>query len=178
MRILAIDPGTEESAYVVTDDHGRVLLHGITRNPDLLSRLAFELLLVEHVAIEMVASYGAPVGAETFETVRWIGRFEEARRRDHYPGDSAEVLLIKRPEIKQHLCHKIAGINDAAIRQRILDLYGGKEKAIGSKAKPGPLYGIKADEWQALALAIVARERIEKTAKPALAAARELEPGL
>jgi hypothetical protein len=45
--------------------------------------------------------------------------------------------------------------NDATIRQALLDRYGpGREKAVGTKANPGPLYGIKADLWQALALAV------------------------
>lgn len=30
----------------------------------------------------------------------------------------------------------------------------GKEKAIGKKATPGPLYGVVGDEWAALAVAV------------------------
>lgn len=38
---------------------------------------------------------------------------------------------------------------------RVADLwYGGKERAIGKKATPGKLYGVSADVWQALAVAL------------------------
>jgi hypothetical protein len=43
---------------------------------------------------------------------------------------------------------------DANIRQAILDRFGGKEKAIGKKANPGPLYGVKSHLWSALAVAL------------------------
>ena len=33
-------------------------------------------------------------------------------------------------------------------------MFLGKDKAIGSKREPGPLYGFKADLWSALALAV------------------------
>jgi len=50
---------------------------------------------------------------------------------------------------------EILGVNDSTIRQAMLDRYGpGREKAIGKKKSPGPLYGIRKDEWQALALAV------------------------
>jgi hypothetical protein len=36
----------------------------------------------------------------------------------------------------------------------MIDRFGpGKEKAIGRKATPGPLYGVKKDIWSALAIA-------------------------
>ena len=40
------------------------------------------------------------------------------------------------------------------IRQALIDRFGGKEKAIGLKKTPGPLYGISSHAWAALALAI------------------------
>jgi len=44
---------------------------------------------------------------------------------------------------------------DANIRQALIDRYGpGKDKAIGQKKTPGPLYGFKSHEWAALAVAV------------------------
>jgi hypothetical protein len=53
---------------------------------------------------------------------------------------------------------------DANIRASLIDRYGpGKDSAIGSKRSPGPLYGLKGDEWSALAVALTV------SARPALA---------
>ena len=53
-----------------------------------------------------------------------------------------------------------AAAKDTNIRQALIDHYGGsKAEAIGVKAKPGPLYGIKADEWSALAIALYVEGR-------------------
>lgn len=145
-RLISVDPGTTQSSYVLTDGGGGcVIQHGTLPNA------AVEQLLkntdVEHFAVEMISSYGAPVGEEVFETCLWIGRFIGAFNGPH--------TKIKRHEIKMHLCHTMKGINDSAIRQRLIDLYGGKEKAIGNKKSPGPLYGFHGDQWAALAVANV-----------------------
>ncbi len=63
------------------------------------------------------------------------------------------VARIKRLEVKIHLCHD-SRAKDANIRQAILDRFGGKEKAIGRMATPGPLMGVSGDLWAALAVAI------------------------
>lgn len=110
------------------------------------------------VVIEMVASYGLPVGAEIFETCVEIGRFMENAR-------SAFVHRMYRKAVVTHLCNSPRG-NDASVRQAIIDRYGGKDKAIGKKASKGPLYGITGDVWQALGLAIAWREKHLSTCKP------------
>ena len=52
-----------------------------------------------------------------------------------------------------YLCHSMKA-KDGNIRQAILDLYGGKDVALGNKKRPGPLYGVSKDIWAALAVAI------------------------
>lgn len=155
MRILAIDPGYTQSAFCETLD-GMPCWSGMSDNA------AVRALLIDvfgrpsvhrpdHLAIEMVASYGMAVGVEVFETVRWIGRFQEA-----YESRGGAVRLIFRKDVKLHLCGDTRA-KDSNIRQAIIDRFGpGKDKAIGRKAAPGPLYGIKADVWSALAVAITA----------------------
>jgi hypothetical protein len=113
------------------------------------------------MAIEMVASYGMPVGREVFDTCVWIGRFvQEWSHADHKPEPSI-VRMIYRKEEKMHLCGSVKA-KDSTIRAAIIDRYGGKERAIGKKKAPGPLYGIHADVWQALAVAITCAETISE----------------
>ena len=96
------------------------------------------------VVIELVESYGMPVGADVFQTCIWIGRFD--------PDETA--TLIGRGQVKMHLCHTMKA-KDSNIRQALIDRYGpGKDKAVGKKASPGPLYGLKSHLWAALALGV------------------------
>jgi hypothetical protein len=151
--ILAIDPGTTESQYVIWDGT-RVLDAGLIANAALLSWLSNPVYKYPGLTacIEMVASFGMPVGREVFETVYWIGRFDQ-RLRDL----NTEPVRVARQAVKLHLCHS-ARAKDANIRQALLDRFGGKEAAIGRKATPGPLYGVKSHAWAALALAVTFAE--------------------
>lgn len=142
--MIAIDPGPAQSAWVQYDG-SQVLAAGIESNDDVLRRIYCEWGADEELVIEMIASYGMPVGREVFETCVWIGRFMEA-------AGGAE--LVYRKDVKLHLCGSPRA-KDANIRQALIDRFGpGKDKAIGTKAKPGPLYGFKADMWAALAVAV------------------------
>lgn len=150
MRILAIDPGNEQSAYVLYGS-GRLIEFGKLDNVALLNRVCgasegFDSLTSARVlAIEMIASYGMPVGREVFETCVWIGRLVQAWGGPH--------TFVYRRDIKLHLCGN-ARAKDGNVRQALIDLFGGKDKAIGKKATPGPLYGVSADVWSALAVAV------------------------
>lgn len=152
MKLLAIDPGNEKSAWVLYDTENRVPeKFSITQNDDLISALAdYRNHHANHLVIEMVASYGMAVGREVFETVFWIGRFYESFDSGVLPRKSR----LYRRDVKMHLC----GCNnakDSNIRQALIDRYGpGKDKAIGTKKSPGPLYGVSKDVWAALALAV------------------------
>lgn len=148
MPILAIDPGTTESQFVVWDGV-RVVEHGLRDNAALLSYLdGFRDLGVKRAVIEMVASYGMAVGREVFETVYWIGRFDERLIALGYATER-----VVRMDVKLHLCHS-ARAKDPNVRQAIIDRFGGKVAAIGTKKQPGPLYGISSHAWAALGLAI------------------------
>jgi len=143
--VFAVDPGTTESAWVELGESGLPVEFGKELHVMLLGRVQKLWTDDTVLVIEMVASYGMPVGAEVFETCTWIGRFEQASR--------IGSRRMTRAQVKSTLCHQTKGVNDAVLRQRVIDIYGGKEKAIGCKKTPGPLYGVKADVWQALALA-------------------------
>lgn len=155
MRLLAIDPGNTESAYVLFDTDERRLLAGAkVPNDDLLNGI--DTCEADAMAVEMIASYGMAVGAEVFDTCVWIGRFIE-RWNARGLRSVGQYRLVYRREVKLHLCGQPRA-KDANIRQALIDLYGGKEKAIGKKANPGPLYGVSGDVWSALGVAVTAAE--------------------
>jgi hypothetical protein len=137
--ILAIDPGTVRSAYVFWDsktetieDKGRVpneqMLEIIKNRQDV------------HVVVEMVSSYGMPVGREIFETVLWVGRFVQV---------ASGFSKVYRKDIKMYLC-KTARAKDSHIRRALIARFG----EVGTKKKPGRLYGVSNDIWSALAVAV------------------------
>jgi hypothetical protein len=151
MRILAIDPGNENSAFAVYEDGNILRIGGGMNERGLLADiLAGEFKDCDILAIEMVASYGMAVGKTVFETCVWIGRFIQA-----WDGDYA---FIYRKDVKMHLCNSMRA-KDANVRQAVMDRYGSdKKKAVGTKKNPGPLYGVSKDMWSALAVAITAAE--------------------
>lgn len=150
MTVLAIDPGPVQSAWVLWDGAG-VIEHGKQPNEIVIDALGDYGPQIRSgvLVFEEIASYGMPVGAEVFQTVRWTGRMEQYA----YSQGWCEVAYMPRRDVKLHLCGQVRA-KDANIRQALIDRFGGKEKAIGKKAAKGPLYGLKADEWQALALAV------------------------
>ncbi|RMH18214.1 MAG: hypothetical protein D6698_07430 [Gammaproteobacteria bacterium] len=109
------------------------------------------------LAVEMIASYGMPVGADVFETVLWIGRFIEAWKD--------EYRLIYRREVKIEICGTMEA-KDANIRQALIDLFprtgGGKTPQIGTKKDPGPLYGVVKDIWSALGVAVTTQRILNR----------------
>jgi hypothetical protein len=139
MMLLAIDPGTTESAYVVMDDNLRIIKAEILPNDILLDCIGFT--PIHAMAIEMIEGLGMPVGKETFETVWWIGRFCQASR--------APFHRIYRKDVKLHLCGNHRA-KDANIRQALLDKLGPQ----GTKKNPGPTYGISKHMWSALAVGV------------------------
>ena len=151
MTILAIDPGNEQSAWCLYDG-ARPRAFGKGPNARVLDLVKHPYgalqVHVEHLAIEMIASFGMPVGAEVFDTVRWIGRFEQA-----WSFRDEQAVMVYRRDVKLHLCGS-SRAKDGNVRQALIDRWGGKAAALGTKAKPGPLYGFKADAWQALAVAV------------------------
>jgi hypothetical protein len=158
--ILAIDPGTTESGWCIYD--GTEVMHsGVMPNVEMLAYVERPYFRVSgyRLAIEMIASYGMAVGREVFETCVWIGRFQQAW---HKPE---AVELVYRRDVKLHLCGT-SKAKDPNVRQALLDLFprtgGGKTPQIGTKAHPGPLYGVTSHAWAALAVAITAAQQIHR----------------
>ena len=147
MIVLGIDPGTTESGWCILVD-GKIQRSGVWENTTLIDYLR-SYAQSEHdvLAVEMIASYGMPVGREVFETCVWIGRFVEAWESRR----SCKVKLVTRKDAKMALCGDPRA-KDTNIRQRLIDLLGKP----GTKASPGPTYGVKSHAWPAVAVALVA----------------------
>ena len=139
--MLAIDPGTTSSAYVLYEA-GEILGKGKIENEamlDIIRSTGFDTLV-----IEAIASYGMSVGAEVFTTCIWVGRFIQVCVDKGSPYE-----LMYRKDIKMHLCHSMKA-KDSNIRQALIDRLGKP----GTKKNQGRTYGISGDEWAALAVAI------------------------
>ena len=155
MKLLAVDPGNTESAWVLYDtEQGLPIQWAKEDNAELLSVLAGSVGVdAELLCIEMVASYGMPVGSEVFDTCVWVGRFVERWGHD--------FRLVYRADVKLYLTHSRRA-KDSNVRQALLDKFGpGKDLAVGKKAAPGPLYGLTGDCWAALGVAVTAAETEE-----------------
>jgi hypothetical protein len=149
--VLCIDPDPNGGTWVELRDNGEVLYHERNATVESLARL---MLAREFNVIEDVQAMGMPVGRSIFETVKNIGYLKAYAAV--YKTNFDDTLT--RPAIKTALCGS-ARAKDGNVRQAIIDLYpatgGGKTPQIGTKAQPGPLYGIAADEWAARALGLV-----------------------
>lgn len=156
--LVAVDPGPNDSAFVVLDANTlEVVSHGIEPNLELVTGLKglAARTAVDQVALvlEMPKSYGNIAGDSIFETCVWVGRFMQTWRA--IAGVEADRL--PRKTVVTHLCHNPRA-GDANVRRALLDKYpqtgGGREPACGTKSEPGPLYGLRLDEWQALGLGV------------------------
>lgn len=154
--ILAIDPGTTKSGWVLYDN-GIVLECGVMENNELLDTIPSFAVGADVMAVEMIASYGMTVGRDTFETVLWIGRFVQKwadTTRNYFKPH--RCVKVYRQDAKKCVCrtHKAS---DADVRSALIARLGD----VGTKKAPGPLYGVKSHAWAALAVAVTAEDMIK-----------------
>lgn len=152
MKILAIDPGNTESAYVLMDEDYKPLEFGKLKNSDMRQYLKSAMRYEEfkddyytRVALEMIASYGMAVGSTVFDTCVWIGRYTEIADR----GGEHDYNYVYRKDVKMNLCGQTKA-KDANIRQALIDRFG----VVGTKRSPGFFYGFKSDVWSAYAVGV------------------------
>lgn len=145
--IYALDPGPTETGWCLFDGV-KVLDSGTADNADVRRWVCAD-NNSDYLAIEMIANMGMAVGASTFDTVRWIGRFQECWRNPEF------VQLIFRREVKSCICGNQQA-KDANIRQALIDRLGPQ----GTKRLPGPTYGVSGHAWSALAVAVTAFEKM------------------
>lgn len=150
-RILAIDPGTTESAFVLVGGGCKPIRFDKIENEGLLELMNAGLLNdADHIVIERVASYGMPVGQEVFATCEWIGRFTQTALDWGRP-----VSFVLRQEEKMTICHD-SRANDANIRRALIDRFARHDMRSGTGTKKNPdfFYGFRRDIWQAYAVGV------------------------
>lgn len=153
--ILAIDPGNEQSAFVLCDPDLKPVVFGKNENELMYVLMidAISLILRSperklQIVIEDIENHGMPVGRTTFDTLKWIGRLME-RFKD------LDVAFIYRSQEKMTICHHPRA-NDATIKQALIDRFAPNTPNYGkgSKKNPGWFHGFRADVWQAYAVAV------------------------
>lgn len=128
----------------MSKDSGARFEHGLVPNQELMSLLKNGLAdKSTRVVVEMIASYGMPVGQTTFETCVFIGRIHQICE-----DMGSEVLYAYRKKIVTWHCGS-SRAKDGNVRQALIDKYGEQ----GTKKNPGPTYGVSKDIWSALAIA-------------------------
>jgi len=165
MIIVGIDPGNIHSAYAAYDEATHTVLEADkVENGQLLDYLNVQQDSQTLFAIEMIASYGMPVGATVFDTCVWIGRFYETI----IGAQMMAPALVYRKDVKMYLCHTMRA-KDSNIRQAIIDRFpatgGGKVPQIGTKKEKGPLFGIRSDIWAAIGVALTYSNKIKDLQK-------------
>ena len=152
--VLFIDPGSEQSGWVLYDVVGQgIMHHGLSQNDNvrkvLYEERSCQHIGYEHIVIEVPQPRGQMMTTQLVTTIIWIGRFIEAWR--------GEWEAMDRAVVKMHLCGRTTA-KDSNVRQALIDRFpqtgGGKTPSIGTKKQPGPLYGVKKDIWSALAMAV------------------------
>ena len=149
--ILAIDPGNAYSAFCLMTDAYKPIDKGKLPNDDVLAYIEENAGAVDMLVVEMIASYGMPVGAEVFETCVMIGRIEQLADEKHIPH-----TRVFRAEEKLYICHD-SRAKDANIRHALIERFAQHDKArgTGTKKQPDTFYGFANDMWAAFAVGTV-----------------------
>ena len=186
--ILAVDPGPESSGVVLYGGESHQLFYsGDMENRQLLLNMrqggaiavdcgdgTHTFVTPHFFAIEDIVSMGMAVGKTTFGTCKWIGRFIEAYENSTGTNSDLDKIahLVSRRDVKVVLAggntyeDPVTGarrtVNDSFIKQLIRDRFeptgGGKNPTVGTKKEPGPLFGLKAHSWSAMAVALTFKE--------------------
>lgn len=147
--MFAIDPGNEQSAWCIMNEKYELLHFNKQLNKDVMDVLLNTLPIIDVVVIERVASYGLPVGREVFETCEWIGRYAQEAEKE------TNVYYIYRKDEKLYLCGEMRA-KDANIRAALIERFAKHDlkNGRGTKSNPDFFYGVKADIWSSIAIAV------------------------
>jgi hypothetical protein len=156
--ILAIDPGPVRSGWVLFDGV-RVLQSGDYDNPTILMAVYSRACgTADMLALEEPEGMGQ-IASTALLRAAWQGGILEAK----WPG--LRAMRITRRRVLAHLLRgpKPPGkSNDSRVRAALIDLVGPQ----GTKAHPGPTYGVSGDAWAALAVAVTALDEMRAQDPP------------
>lgn len=127
MIIIGIDPGPTSSGVVYYDAENKRVVKSVGEMPT--ETLLDELRLnSEHsVACEVIEAMYAHVGAETVQTIIYIGRITEILHHWDLP-----MMSLTSQHVKKVLC-KSHQAKDPAVRQALIDRFGGDSVALAKR---------------------------------------------
>ena len=118
---------------------------------------------VSRVTVVLERTTAGPPSRAVVATTEVCGRVLEMAHQGRYwhadapapPPGPRMICTLYRREILSALDIKGGTGADKRVRARMLELHGGEKRvAVGSKACPGPLYGVSVHAWQALGAVI------------------------
>lgn len=147
-KIIAVEPGSLKSAYVVIVD-GKPIASAILPNEELFEYLRN--VKGEYICImELLPVAGIPFAEHIFRTCVWLGKFEAAAEMQ-----GMHTTYVGRTEAAYNLCGK----GDATvkmIRRALIRRFATHDKntARGTKSNPDTLYCVNYEAMMALAYAV------------------------
>ena len=149
MKLLALDPGTTETGFVLMDGYKPVDF-GKVSNDYMMDKIREVAIGNDNliVVIEKIESYGIKVSESIFTTIFWCGRYWQLS-----VSLGLKPYWITRRAVKSNLCKgKVFKTKswDSKIRQALIDRFG----VVGTKGNQGFFYGFKADCWAAFAVGV------------------------
>ena len=170
MKIMAIDPGTTESAYVILDDQYQIISADKVGNDVILSIIAdapgLDAVIIEDIEPRYSSTdrsaAGAVMGQSTIETIKAFGRFSwQASLRGLTVGsifrrDERSCLIPTKRNGLPPLPETAPKHADGQIRASLIRRFArhDKERGRGTKANPDTFYGFHGDMWQAMAVGV------------------------
>jgi hypothetical protein len=164
IKVIGVDPGQRDSAYVILEkkqgNEWVVQAEDILEN-SLLRDLVRAFLVYAsahsiYIVIEKMVNYNQKVGASTFDTIEWIGRFKQSWEHEaHW----LEIESMPRRAAVGHLCEFGKSGSDKYVREALIKRFGDP----GTEAAPGVLYGFSNHLWSALAIAVTYVDKFLKT---------------
>lgn len=181
MKIMAIDPGTTESAYVILDDQYQILSADKVGNDVILSIIAdapgLDAVIIEDIEPRYSSSdrsaAGAVMGQSTIETIKAFGRFSwQASLRGLMVGsifrrDERSCLIPTKRNGLPPLPETAPKHADGQIRASLIRRFArhDQERGRGTKANPDTFYGFHGDMWQAMAVGVTWLDQAKWRAK-------------
>lgn len=181
MKIMAIDPGTTESAYVIMDDQYQIFNADKVGNDVILSIIAdapgLDAVIIEDIEPRYSSTdrsaAGAVMGQSTIETIKAFGRFSwQASLRGLMVGsifrrDERSCLIPTKRNGLPPLPETAPKHADGQIRVSLIRRFArhDKERGRGTMANPDTFYGFHGDMWQAMAVGVTWLDQAKWRAK-------------
>lgn len=154
MKIMAIDPGTSQSAYAIISSDTLSPCEFAKESNDVVCQRMIDFCQTTDnapiVVIERLTSMGQRVGGEVFQTCEYVGYLTAYAQQNH-----ADVYYITRKQEKMNLCNTMR-CGDKEIRRALIERFAkfDKKSGKGTKKNPDWFYGFRADIWAAYAVGV------------------------